>query len=154
MKKNVWRAVIEVGFVIFLFYSNLLMGSRWTNRYPGGVPIPGNFYGLKVPHEDGQVLKITPELIGFLRRAVHQDAALGHQHCREIVAPHAGIGESPPAAAMAMPDPERRERPSKTSALPPINAPQRWAASARVAPTPATCGRMLVIRFIVNSLSW
>jgi hypothetical protein len=26
MKKNVWRAVIEVGFVIFLFYSNLLMG--------------------------------------------------------------------------------------------------------------------------------
>jgi hypothetical protein len=26
MKKNVSRAVIEVGFIIFLFYSNLLMG--------------------------------------------------------------------------------------------------------------------------------
>ncbi len=26
MKKNVWRAVIEVGFIIFLFYANLLMG--------------------------------------------------------------------------------------------------------------------------------
>ena len=26
VKKNVWRAVIEVGFIIFLFYSNLLMG--------------------------------------------------------------------------------------------------------------------------------
>jgi hypothetical protein len=26
MKKKVWRAVIEVGFIIFLFYSNLLMG--------------------------------------------------------------------------------------------------------------------------------
>jgi hypothetical protein len=26
MKKNVWRAVIEVCFIIFLFYSNLLMG--------------------------------------------------------------------------------------------------------------------------------
>jgi hypothetical protein len=26
MKKNVLRAVIEIGFVIFLFYSNLLMG--------------------------------------------------------------------------------------------------------------------------------
>ena len=26
MKKNVWRGVIEVGFIIFLFYSNLLMG--------------------------------------------------------------------------------------------------------------------------------
>jgi hypothetical protein len=26
MKKNGWRAVIEVGFIIFLFYSDLLMG--------------------------------------------------------------------------------------------------------------------------------
>ncbi len=26
MKKNVWRALIEVVFIIFLFYSNLLMG--------------------------------------------------------------------------------------------------------------------------------
>jgi hypothetical protein len=26
MKKNICRAVIEVGFIIFLFYSNLLMG--------------------------------------------------------------------------------------------------------------------------------
>jgi len=26
MKKNFWRAVIEVAFIMFLFYSNLLMG--------------------------------------------------------------------------------------------------------------------------------
>jgi hypothetical protein len=26
MKTNAWRALIEVGFIIFLFYSNLLMG--------------------------------------------------------------------------------------------------------------------------------
>ena len=26
MRKSIWRAVIEVGFIIFLFYSNLLMG--------------------------------------------------------------------------------------------------------------------------------
>ncbi len=26
MKKSIWRAVIEVGFIVFLFYSNLLMG--------------------------------------------------------------------------------------------------------------------------------
>ena len=26
MKKNIWRAVIEIDFIIFLFYSNLLMG--------------------------------------------------------------------------------------------------------------------------------
>ena len=24
--KNVWRAVIEIGFILFLFYANLLMG--------------------------------------------------------------------------------------------------------------------------------
>jgi hypothetical protein len=26
MKKNIWRALIEAGFIVFLFYSNLLMG--------------------------------------------------------------------------------------------------------------------------------
>jgi hypothetical protein len=26
MKKNIWRAAIEISFIIFLFYSNLLMG--------------------------------------------------------------------------------------------------------------------------------
>jgi hypothetical protein len=26
MKKNIWRAVIEIGFILFLFYANLLMG--------------------------------------------------------------------------------------------------------------------------------
>jgi hypothetical protein len=26
MKKNIWRAVIEAAFIVFLFYSNLLMG--------------------------------------------------------------------------------------------------------------------------------
>jgi hypothetical protein len=26
MKKDIWRAIIEVGFIVFLFYSNLLMG--------------------------------------------------------------------------------------------------------------------------------
>jgi hypothetical protein len=26
MRKNFWRAVIEVGFIVFLFYANLLMG--------------------------------------------------------------------------------------------------------------------------------
>ena len=26
MRNAVWRAIIEVGFIVFLFYSNLLMG--------------------------------------------------------------------------------------------------------------------------------
>lgn len=36
MKNNAWRAVIEIGFIIFLFYSNLLMGeferSGWGQK--------------------------------------------------------------------------------------------------------------------------
>lgn len=34
MKNTVWRAVVEVGFIIFLFYSNLLMGEM--ERSAGG----------------------------------------------------------------------------------------------------------------------
>jgi hypothetical protein len=26
MRKNTWRMLIEIGFILFLFYSNLLMG--------------------------------------------------------------------------------------------------------------------------------
>jgi len=26
MKKNAWRGLVEIGFILFLFYSNLLMG--------------------------------------------------------------------------------------------------------------------------------
>jgi hypothetical protein len=26
MKKTIWRALIETGFIVFLFYANLLMG--------------------------------------------------------------------------------------------------------------------------------
>ena len=34
MKNNVWRAIVEIGFIIFLFYSNLLMGEM--ERTAGG----------------------------------------------------------------------------------------------------------------------
>ena len=39
MKKAVWRAIVEVGFIIFLFYSNLLMGEmeRTANGRDKGV---------------------------------------------------------------------------------------------------------------------
>jgi hypothetical protein len=26
VKKAIWRAIVEIGFIVFLFYSNLLMG--------------------------------------------------------------------------------------------------------------------------------
>ena len=34
MRKGIWRAVVEVGFIVFLFYSNLLMGE--LERSAGG----------------------------------------------------------------------------------------------------------------------
>lgn len=34
MKNSVWRAIVEVGFIVFLFYSNLLMGEM--ERSAGG----------------------------------------------------------------------------------------------------------------------
>ncbi len=35
MKKGVWRAVTEIGFIVFLFYSNLLMGEFTRANGPG-----------------------------------------------------------------------------------------------------------------------
>lgn len=39
MTSKVWRAVVEVGFIIFLFYSNLLMGEmeRTSNGRDKGL---------------------------------------------------------------------------------------------------------------------
>ena len=34
MRKGIWRAVVEIGFIVFLFYSNLLMGE--LERSAGG----------------------------------------------------------------------------------------------------------------------
>jgi hypothetical protein len=41
MKKAIWRAVIEVGFIVFLFYSNLLMGEfeRFRKRPGDGLVV-------------------------------------------------------------------------------------------------------------------
>ena len=36
MKPSVWRALIEIGFIIFLFYSNLLMG-EFTHSGAGRI---------------------------------------------------------------------------------------------------------------------
>jgi hypothetical protein len=64
VKKAIWRAVIEVGFIVFLFYSNLLMG-EFTNSGRGramglawaisDVFTPANF-----------AIAITAALIGYV----------------------------------------------------------------------------------------
>jgi hypothetical protein len=64
VKKAIWRAIIEVGFIIFLFYSNLLMGefSRSGKGQEMGlawaiadVMTPANF-----------AIGITAALIGYV----------------------------------------------------------------------------------------
>jgi hypothetical protein len=64
MKKAAWRAMIEVGFIVFLFYSNLLMG-EFTRSGKGremglawaiaDIVTPANF-----------AVAITAALIGYL----------------------------------------------------------------------------------------
>jgi hypothetical protein len=64
MKKAIWRAMIEVGFIVFLFYSNLLMGefARSGKGQDMGLAwavadilTPGNF-----------AIAITAALIGYV----------------------------------------------------------------------------------------
>ena len=64
MRKAIWRAVIEVGFIVFLFYSNLLMG-EFTRSGKGrqmglawaiaDIATPANF-----------TIAITAALIGYV----------------------------------------------------------------------------------------
>ena len=64
MKKNVWRGVIEVGFIVFLFYSNLLMGEFERSGM-------GNKRGLAWAVRDvfttaNFAIAITAALIGYM----------------------------------------------------------------------------------------
>ncbi len=40
-KAAIWRAVVEIGFIIFLFYSNLLMGEFTRSRGGQGITLAG-----------------------------------------------------------------------------------------------------------------
>ena len=43
MRKKVWRAVVEIGFIMFLFYSNLLMGEFERSGMGQKVGLVGAF---------------------------------------------------------------------------------------------------------------
>jgi len=59
----VWRAVIEAGFIIFLFYSNLLM-SEFTRSNGSGKSLSAALYDIFTP---GTVaIAVTSALIGYL----------------------------------------------------------------------------------------
>jgi hypothetical protein len=59
----IWRAIIEVGFIVFLFYSNLLMGEFSRSNGPGktfAFAIEDVFTGTNF------AIAITSGLIGYL----------------------------------------------------------------------------------------
>lgn len=71
MGKNIGRAIIEIGFIIFLFYSNLLMGEYERSVSSGGKTLaqaawdvftPANFLIAVVAAFIGYVL------VEFLRK--------------------------------------------------------------------------------------
>lgn len=43
----VWRALIEVGFIVFLYYSNLLMGEYEASGQGPAVGLAGHIHGLR-----------------------------------------------------------------------------------------------------------
>jgi hypothetical protein len=61
---TVWRALIEVGFIIFLFYSNLLMGEFIHSRDGQGITLIGAIRDLlTVPTFE---IGLLCALIGFV----------------------------------------------------------------------------------------
>jgi len=60
----VWRAVIETGFIIFLFYSNLLMGEYTRTHAPNGKPLAialANIFTI-----DNFIIGVISALIGYV----------------------------------------------------------------------------------------
>ena len=64
MKKNITRAIIEITFIIFLFYSNLLMGEFTVSadgKSKGIIWAIGNIFTLS-----NFIIAIISSLIGYM----------------------------------------------------------------------------------------
>ncbi|MGO8819108.1 MAG: hypothetical protein ACLQVG_31090 [Terriglobia bacterium] len=62
--KKVWRAIIEVGFIVFLFYSNLLMG-EFERSSMGGAK--GLVWALEdIFTEENFMIALIAALIGYV----------------------------------------------------------------------------------------
>lgn len=64
MKRDVWRALIEIGFITFLFYSNLLMGEFTHSGIARGR---GLAWAIEdVFSEPNFAIALTAALVGYL----------------------------------------------------------------------------------------
>lgn len=62
MRRSVLRAIVEIGFIIFLFYSNLLMGE--FNRTAGqGKTLSAALYDVLTP--TNFVIGLAAALVGY-----------------------------------------------------------------------------------------
>jgi len=59
----IWRAVIEVGFIVFLFYSNLLMGEFTVGNSKGKTLIPAV---IDIFTATNFAIALASALIGYL----------------------------------------------------------------------------------------
>jgi len=63
MTKKVWRAAIETGFIVFLFYSNLLMAEY---EHSGKGQSEGLFWAIRdIFTEANFVIALIAALIGY-----------------------------------------------------------------------------------------
>ena len=59
-----WRAVVEIAFIIFLFYSNLLMGQYTANASPQNMSLWTAIQNVVTP--DNFIIGLVTALIGHL----------------------------------------------------------------------------------------
>jgi hypothetical protein len=62
--KSVWRALVEVGFIIFLFYSNLLMGELERSGAARGKGLVWAIGDILTP--ENFAVAVIAALIGYL----------------------------------------------------------------------------------------
>ena len=64
MLKKIGRAIVEVGFIVFLFYSNLLMGEY---ERTGMANSKGLVWALRdVITEDNLIIALSAGLVGYV----------------------------------------------------------------------------------------
>ncbi|HEY1220790.1 MAG: hypothetical protein ABSE42_06860 [Bryobacteraceae bacterium] len=64
MKKAIWRLIVEVGFIVFLFYSNLLMGE--FARSGGGQKMGLAWAIADIVTPANFAIAVTAALIGYV----------------------------------------------------------------------------------------
>jgi hypothetical protein len=63
MKDSVWRALVEIGFIVFLFYANLLMGEFTRSGNARGKGLAWAITDIFTPANF--VIAIIAALIGY-----------------------------------------------------------------------------------------